>query len=283
MILSSIETAKIAGARGYEMTDSVQEHDGFDLVDTGHILGSRGLLIGEDELFYTGDISLRERMFMKPARLPRVNTLIIESTFGVPEYIFPSISEVTHRTNEIISDMYGKGIPVILMGYSLGKAQLLTRMFGGWDPVYLHDSVANMNSVYSELGVELKEALSFTEAERRDLLSGSPWVMIAPLMSGRNKFVREMKEKYGAVTVGFSGWATGGRYKYMMGLDYVMPLSDHCDYNELVEAVRQCKPKKVYTFHGFAGEFAKSLRKMGFDALPVEDAEGRSMSLDAFR
>lgn len=283
MILSSIETAKIAGARGYEMTDSVQEHDGFDLVDTGHILGSRGLLMGEDELFYTGDISLRERMFMKPARLPQVNTLIIESTFGVPEYIFPSISEVTHRTNEIISDMYSKGIPVILMGYSLGKAQLLTRMFGGWDPVYLHDSVANMNSVYSELGVELKEALSFTEAERRCLLSGSPWVMIAPLMSGRNKFVREMKEKYGAVTVGFSGWATGGRYKYMMGLDHVMPLSDHCDYNELVEAVRQCNPNKVYTFHGFAREFAKSLRKMGFDALPVEDAEGRGLSLDAFR
>jgi putative mRNA 3-end processing factor len=283
-ILSSSQTARIAGARGYEMSDSVEEYDGFGLIDTGHILGSRGLLVGEDELFYTGDISIRERMFLKPAGLPHVKTLIIESTFGRPGYIFPSISNVAHRTNEIISEMYNSGIPVILMGYSLGKAQLLTKMFGGWDPVYLHDSVANMNSVYSELGVELKDALSSSEAESEGLLSNSPWVMIAPLMSGRSKFVKEMKEKYGAVTVGFSGWASGTRYKYMMGLDHVMPLSDHCDYKELVDAVKQCRPKKVYTFHGFAAEFAQSLRKLGFDALPVEGAgQDKDLSLDAFR
>lgn len=55
----------------------------------------------------------------------------------------------------------------------------------------------------------------------------------------------------------------------MMGLDYVMPVSDHCDYNELVAAVKQCNPEKVYTFHGFASEFAKSLKDMGFDAEPI--------------
>jgi putative mRNA 3-end processing factor len=174
------------------------------------------------------------------------------------------------------------GVPVILMGYALGKAQLLTGLFGHWDPVYVHDSVAKMNSVYSELGVNLKSAVSHSEAEERGLLSGrKPWIMIAPLMSGRSAFVKEMKEKYGAVTIGFSGWALDSNYRYRMGLDYAFPMSDHCDYSELVEAVRACAPDKVYTFHGFAEEFAQSLKKMGFDAEPVEK-KARPASLDAF-
>ncbi|HKU49858.1 MAG TPA: MBL fold metallo-hydrolase [Nitrososphaera sp.] len=284
-ILSSSQTARIAKARGYDMADIVEEHDGFDLVDTGHILGSRGLLVGGDDVFYTGDISIRERAFMKPAKLPHAKTLIIESTFGRPEYVFPALSEVTHRTNKIISEMYNLGIPVILMGYSLGKAQLLTKMFGDWDPVYVHDSVAKMNSVYSELGIDLKDAMAHSEAESLGLLSKNrPWIMIAPLMGARTEFVREMKDKYGAVTIGFTGWATGSRYKYMTGLDYVMPMSDHCDYKELVAAVKQCRPEKVYTFHGFAAEFAKSLKEMGYDAEPVERAgTGKNLSLDSFR
>ncbi len=285
-VLASRETALIAHARGYEIADAAEEHDGFQLVDTGHILGSRGLLVGDD-VYYTGDISMRERAFMKPAKMPRAKTLIIESTFGRPEYVFPGLSEVTHRTNKIISEMYNLGIPVILMGYTLGKAQLLTKLFGHWDPIYVHDSVAKMNSVYSDLGVELKSAMTHSQAQEKGLLAKNrPWIMVAPLMHSRNAFVKEMKDKYGAVTIGFTGWAVGTRYKYMMGLDYVIPMSDHCDYKELLDAVKQCNPNKVYTFHGFAEEFSKSLQKMGFDSEPVGNGkrhDGETVPLDSFQ
>jgi putative mRNA 3-end processing factor len=284
-VLASRETTLIAHARGYEI-DAAEDHDGFQLVDTGHILGSRGLLIGDD-VYYTGDISMRARAFMKAANVPHAKTLIIESTFGRPEYVFPALSEITHRTNKIISEMYDLGIPVILMGYTLGKAQLLTKLFGHWDPI-IYDSVAKINSVYSELGVKLAGDMTYMQAEKHGLLSKSkPWVMVAPLMSERSPFVREMKDRYGAVTIGFTGWGIGSRYRYMMGLDYVMPLSDHCDYKELVAAVRQCRPDKVYTFHGFAREFAESLCEMGFDAEPVGNGHGkkaeRTLSLDWFQ
>lgn len=284
-VLASKETTLIAHTRGYEIIDAMQEHDGFQLVDTGHILGSRGLLIGDD-VYYTGDIATRERAFMKGAKVPRARTLIIESTFGRPEYVFPEISEVTHRTNKIISEMYDLGRPVILMGYTLGKAQLLTGLFGHWDPI-IHDSVYKINSIYSELGVELAGSTTHSQAEKEGLLSKSrPWLMIAPMMSERSAFVREMKDKYDAVTIGFSGWAIGTQYRYMMGLDYVMPLSDHCDYKELITAVKQCRPDKVYTFHGFAKEFAESLCEKGFDAEPVNDhgkKAGNTLSLDSFQ
>ncbi len=284
-VLASKETALIAEARGYKIGNAAEHHDGFRLVDTGHILGSRGLLIDE-EVYYTGDISMRERAFMKPAKVPHAKTLIIESTFGRPEYIFPPISEITHKTNKIIAEMYDLGIPVILMGYTLGKAQLLTKLFGHWDPI-IYDSVAKINSIYSDLGVKLKSITTYSQAEEQGLLiKNRPWVMIAPLMSSRCSFLKEMKKRCGAVTVGFTGWAVGSRYRYMMGLDYVMPVSDHCDYNELVAAVKQCGPEKVYTFHGFAKEFASSLSRLGFDAEEVghgkNPKERTTISLDSF-
>jgi putative mRNA 3-end processing factor len=284
-VLASKETALIAEARGYKIGDPAEHYDGFRLVDTGHILGSRGLLIGEEDIYYTGDISMRERAFMKPAKVPHAKTLIIESTFGRPEYVFPQISEITHKTNKIISEMYDLGIPVILMGYTLGKAQLLTKLFAHWDLI-IHDSVAKINSIYSELGVNLESVMTHSQAQEQGILAKNrPWVMVAPLMSSRSAFLKEMKRRYGAVTIGFTGWAIGSRYRYMMGLDYVMPLSDHCDYNELLAAVRQCRPEKVYTFHGFAKEFAEALLRIGFDAEAVGHGKNRkekTLSLDSF-
>lgn len=85
--------------------------------------------------------------------------------------MFPAISEVIHKTNKIISEMYDLGIPVILMGYTLGKAQLLTKLFGHWDPIYIHDSVAKINCIYSNLGVELRSTLTYSQAEDKGLLS----------------------------------------------------------------------------------------------------------------
>ncbi|HJU33919.1 MAG TPA: hypothetical protein VJ695_02230 [Nitrososphaera sp.] len=284
-VLASKETTLIAQARGYRIGNPSEEYNGFRLVDTGHILGSRGLLVGEEEVYYTGDISMRERAFMKPAKVPHAKTLIIESTFGRPEYVFPPISEITHKTNKIISEMYALGIPVILMGYTLGKAQLLTKLFGHWDPI-IYDSVAKINSVYSELGVKLESVMTYSRAQEADILiKNRPWVMIAPLMSSRCAFLKQLKNRCGAVTIGFTGWAIGSRYRYMMGLDYVMPLSDHCDYNELLAAVKQCRPDKVYTFHGFADEFADTLLGMGFEAEAVghrNNRKERTISLDSF-
>lgn len=267
-ILTSFETSKIAGARGYTISNFKESLDGFKLIDSGHILGSRGLLI-DDEIFYTGDICTRDRAFLKGAKIPKCETLILESTYGKPEFKFPSINEVADNANRIISDLYSKGVSVILMGYQLGKAQILTNMFKHWNPIYVHDSVYRMNSVHNELGIDLGDTIPFSQAERDNLLSKKPWVMIAPRIGSNDTFVAEMKDRYNAVTVGFSGWALANWYRYSSNLDYVLPLSDHCDFNELVSIVKACNPSKVYTFHGYSVELAAELNVLGYDAEPL--------------
>lgn len=273
-ILTTKETKEIATLRGYEMSNHVESLDDFRLYDSGHILGSRGVLFGD--VFYTGDICSRERGFLKGASIPRCKILITECTFGRPEFIFPQVSELEKRTNEIISDMYHKGKPVLLLGYQLGKAQTLSHLFGHWEPMYYHDSVKEMNDLHRRLGIPLKEGLGYSQAESVGLLDKKPWVMVCPLMSENNPFIKQMKSRYDAVTIGFSGWAKKS-IQYTRKNDYSIPLSDHCDYNELINLVKRSGAEKIYTIHGFVDEFAADLVKLGFDAHPL-----RANSLDIY-
>jgi putative mRNA 3-end processing factor len=195
--------------------------------------------------------------------------LITECTFGLPEFVFPKLEETLKQVNELISELYGKGIPVILMGYQLGKAQTITQLFGHWGPLYFHDSVKDMNSLHQKFGVLLNNGVGHSEAEEKGLLEKKPWIMVAPMLSGKNKFVQEMKLKYGAVTIGFSGWAQSSRFSFGRRTDYSIPMSDHCDYNELLDMVIKSGAEQVYTIHGFVDEFAQDLRKLGISAQPL--------------
>ena len=66
-----------------------------------------------------------------------------------------------------------------------------------------------------------------------------------------------------------TGWAMdpGSIYRYQC--DAAFPLSDHADYPDLLRFVEAVKPRQVYTLHGFAREFAATLRARGIDALAL--------------
>jgi putative mRNA 3-end processing factor len=275
IILASIETNKIANLRGFKMQNHVEKIDDYLLINNGHILGSKGLLF--NDVFYTGDICTRDRGFLTCDKIPQCKTLITECTFGLPEFTFPKLDEIKKQVNELVSELYSKGIPVILMGYQLGKAQTITQLFDHWSPLYFHDSVKQMNDLHKLLGVPLIDGLGHSEAQNQGLLDKKPWIMVAPMMSEKNSFLKEMRSKYGAVTIGFSGWAQSTRFPFGRRTDYSIPMSDHCDFSELVEMVIKSGAEQVYTVHGFVEEFASHLRKMGISAQPL-----RENSLDDF-
>ncbi len=274
-ILASSETNEIASFRGFKMQNHVEKMDDFFLIDSGHILGSRGLLF--DDIFYTGDICTRDRGFLKGAKIPKCKTLITECTFGLPEFMFPKLEVIKKQVNELISELYTRGVPVILMGYQLGKAQTITQLFGHWSPLYFHDSVKQMNDLHQQLGVPLREGMGHSEAQNKGLLDKKPWIMVTPMMSEKNNFLKEMRSKYGAVTIGFSGWAQSTKFPFGRRTDYSIPMSDHCDFDELVSMIVQSSAEQVYVIHGFVEEFSAHLRKIGINAQPL-----RENSLDDF-
>jgi len=267
-VIASEVTKELAGARGYDLGDTLEEVEGVELLDSGHILGSRAIRIA-DEVYYTGDASGRARAFLGKCKTRQARVLVMETTYGVPEYTFPQTAKLVKEVNALVASAYDRGLPVVLMGYPLGKAQLLSYFFSSWDPVYYHTKVFAMNRIHIEHGVPLKPGKVYDPAKDPDSLPHGPWLMVSPMSSGRGKTMAHLKKKYGAVLVAFSGWALGGGYSRSMGADYSFPLSDHCDYPELVKLVEAVSPEMVYTVHGFANEFARDLRKMGFSARPL--------------
>jgi putative mRNA 3-end processing factor len=264
-VIASKETRDLARARGYDLGLTTEEVEGVELLDSGHILGSRAIRIA-DEVFYTGDASGRERAFLGKCRTRRARILIMETTYGSPEYVFPRTAKLVAEVNGLIGSAFDRGRPVVLMGYPLGKAQLLAYYFSSWQPLFFHDSVAVMNKIHIDYGIPLKAGQRFNPSEDADALPSGPWLMVAPMSGGRSRLMAHLRSKYGAILVAFSGWAIKEGYSRSHGVEYSFPLSDHCDYPELLKLVEAVSPETVYTTHGFAAEFAGDLRRMGFSA-----------------
>jgi putative mRNA 3-end processing factor len=265
-IIASPETIDLAAARGYTV-NKPENVEGVELLDSGHILGSRSINI-EDEVIYTGDIAGRERGFMKRCKVKHSRILIIETTYGSPEYIFPSTASIVKQVNSLISSCYDKGIPVVLMGYTVGKAQLLSYLFSSWKPIFYHLSVETINKIYRERGIKLQKAPSIEGKALLSLPSG-PWVLVSPVLNKKNTLLAHLKKKYNAVTVFFSGWAVNKEYGRIVGADFSFPLSDHSDFKELLQVVNEVSPDVVYTTHGYAETFSRVLKKKGFDSKPI--------------
>lgn len=267
-LIASQATTELAMARGYDLGRTVEEVEGVELFDSGHILGSRAIRIAED-VYYTGDASGRERAFLGKCKTRQARVLIMETTYGSPEYIFPQTAKLVKEVNGVIASAYDRGKPVVLMGYPLGKAQLLSYFFSSWEPMFFHQRVAAMNRIHTEHGVRLPRGKTFDQEKDMDSLPDGPWLMVSPMSNGRSRTMAHLKKRYGAMLIAFSGWALGGGFAPSMGADLAFPLSDHCDYPELVGLVESVSPEMVYTTHGFAAEFASDLRKMGFSARPL--------------
>ncbi len=71
------------------------------------------------------------------------------------------------------------------------------------------------------------------------------------------------------VSIATTGWAADSGTKYRWGVDHALPLSDHADFDELLEAAARVGASEIYCVHG-PREFVDHLRAAGFDARPVE-------------
>jgi putative mRNA 3-end processing factor len=78
------------------------------------------------------------------------------------------------------------------------------------------------------------------------------------------------------VSIAVTGWAADAAAKYRLGVDHALPLSDHADYDELIETVQRVEPREIFCTHGPA-EFADHLRDLGFNAYPLHPPAQRRL------
>ncbi len=227
----------------------------------GHCLGSAQILVEAEgeRLVYTGDIKLRPNVAAESAVIVPCDTLVMESTFGDPHYRFPpdvaTFDRLYAGVERALSD---DRVPVVL-AYALGKSQealelLLRRGYR----VTLHGSVWNVAEIYRECGVEFSGRY---EKYDREHLKGR--VLIAPPGCRKQPMLLNIERRY---LIMLTGWALNKSAPYMYkGVDLILPLSDHADYDDLVRLARESGAARIITMHG-EPKFAASLRELGLNA-----------------
>ncbi len=235
------------------------------LLPAGHIFGSAQFFLQSDagSLLYTGDFKLRPGKSAEATEWRQADTLIMETTFGLPRYRFPPTDDVVAQIVAFSRDALEEGAVPVLLGYSLGKAQeILCALAGAGLTPMLHGSVYRMTRIYEQFGQ------SFCEYQRYDAKDVAGKVLICPPSANRSRMLEKIPNKRVAM---ISGWAVdpGARFRYQT--DAAFPLSDHADYPDLLRYVELVQPKRVLTLHGFAAEFARDLRDRGIEAWALSE------------
>src|SRR5205823_9139012 len=188
----------------------------------------------------------------------KADTLVMETTFGLPRYRFPPTEQVIDQIVTFCRETIDDGDVPVLLGYSLGKAQeILCSLKGAGLTPMLHGSVYQMTRIYEQFGQ------LFCKYVRYDANDVAGKVLICPPSANRSRMLESIPRKRVAM---ISGWAVDANTVYRYQVDAAFPLSDHADYNDLVRYVDLVQPRRVFTLHGFAAEFARDLRERGVEA-----------------
>ena len=241
-----------------------------ELFPSGHILGGAQILLEHrgKRIVYTGDFTLSPGWTSPPAEVPKADIVIMESTYGLPRYKFPTREEVADLICRKMEETLAQGSSPVILAYPLGKSQEAAKLLGdrGYS-VLVHPTIFEICKIYARCGVGFKnlEVLSNQSAARK--------VVILPPYLWRSRMAAQLAPKK---VFFLSGWGLDENSRQSFKADEVLPLSDHADFAQLLAYLEESQPEKVYTLHGFV-EFAEILRQRGFDARSLEapiDAAG---------
>lgn len=235
----------------------------------GHCLGSAQTLVTDhttgERLLYTGDLRTQPSPINEPAAFVPCDTLVIESTYGRPDYVFPPQEESIATAIRVVAQWLDQGAIPVVLGWRLGKAQealhhLLTAGFA----VACEESVYEIVARYESTGVQFSGTYRPFDGNYGD----GEVLLFPPGRKSRESISRCLPARRSARYLELTGWAAGKGVKpWGRGRpgDSSLPYSDHADFNDLVAYVRAVQPQRVYTVFGFP-DLAAHLRKAGYAA-----------------
>ncbi|NJD99732.1 MBL fold metallo-hydrolase [Thermococcus sp. LS1] len=212
------------------------------LYPAGHMLGSAGikLWLDTETVFYTGDTKWFKLRTAEKSHFPRADVLIIEATFGVPSFTFPSPREAEKKLVAFVEEALDRGKRPTLYVNQMGKAQEVMKILDvhGYT-VKASREIVKVARIYAKFGIEFRN------------IEGDGDIV---LRSYRSPRVENSLSPWELTVSGF------GRLK----------LSNHADFWELMKIVERVKPERIFTVYGFAGEFARILGGLGYEAKALE-------------
>ncbi len=231
------------------------------LVPSRHIIGACQVLVETNNyrIGYTGDFKLGDGTEI----MSDLDVLVIESTYGDPRYRRPFKDDIEELFVDQVLDLLRKG-PVIIYGYhgKLQEAMRILRKYGITEPFIMPERIYRVTRIAEKHGYNIGEYYSLRTNKGYMIKNSGRYIMFQHM--SRAKYRRLNGEQYHII---LSGWEFNDPIKKLDPYSWLVALSDHADFDELVEYVEQAKPRLVVVEAGRQGEpykLAAELRRKGF-------------------
>lgn|SRR5690606_4923549 len=237
----------------------------------GHIIGSAQVRMEYKGkiVVVSGDYKLQDDGLTTPFEPIRCHEFITESTFGLPIYNWRSVDQLNRSLSDWVRNNSRNGVTSILVGYALGKAQRIMKAVEGIGKIYVHDAIHRINQAFLQSRIILPEYQRIDFTDRPKDLSSSI-LLVPPALFG-SKVLKGIPSAYTAIC---SGWMQVRGARRWRSADAGFALSDHADWQGLLNAIRATDAEKVYVTHGFKSELTRYLNEMGRQAFEVTTAFG---------
>jgi len=216
-------------------------------LSAGHCVGSLQYFLNTNpSIVFTGDFNVQSRIVLRPAKILKGEVLIIDATYGVPSYNFPSRSKLYKTLLELIKlTLESRGVAYVAARY-LGTSQEVTALVNLSTlrvPVLVDRRIYFVNKVHEKYE---GEELRYGPLEATDCWN---CVKIISLRKAN-------RQKQQCPIITCTGWAA--LWKDLMSL----PLSSHSDFDGLIKYVKESGAELVIPAYGFIKEFCDYLSEV---------------------
>ncbi|MBA2328118.1 MAG: ligase-associated DNA damage response exonuclease [Flavisolibacter sp.] len=242
------------------------------LFPAGHIIGSSQIRIEhEGEIWVvSGDYKTEDDGISGVFEPVKCHSFITECTFGLPIYKWKPQVEIYNKIKQWVQKNQEQNKTSVLIAYSLGKAQrLLQPLSEVSKKIFVHGAVYNMHMALVNSGWKLPFVQRVTPETSKEDLAGA--VVIAPSSAEGSPWMK----RFTPYEVGIcSGWMQVRGNMRRKNADAGFILSDHADWQGLIDSCKATEAECVYATHGFQAAFSRYLTEQGIDAREVHTEYG---------
>ena len=238
----------------------------------GHIIGSSQIRVeyNNEVWVVSGDYKTENDGISGGFEPIRCNTFISESTFGLPIYNWKPQAEIYANIQQWIKDNEEAGKTSVIIGYSLGKAQRVLQCVAEvTNKIFVHGAIWNVHQALINAGWKLPAVHHVTPETPKEEFKNA--VIIAPPSADGSPWMK----RFTPYSVGVcSGWMQVRGNVRRRNTDAGFALSDHADWNGLLNAVKATGAEKVFVTHGFQATFSRYLNENGIQSAEVKTEYG---------
>ncbi len=254
-VLATAETLAIMAVRyGPQNGQPVAYGDGILLGDmavrfvpAGHVLGSAQIVLerGGERVVVSGDYKRRPDPTCAAFEPVPCDVFITEATFGLPVFRHPDAGAEMDR---LLFTLHANPDRCVLVGaYALGKAQRVImelRGRGHHAPIFIHGALQKLCDLYRDHGLDLGELIPATGLKPAEMAGA---VVMAPPATLNDRWSRRLPDP---ITAMASGWMRVRQRARQKNIELPLVISDHADWDELTDTIREVAPREVWVTHG---------------------------------